>query len=180
MGRGGAWDRASERRVYPAIAANPDLNHSTRNQNSLKRESARVLFTRCAPRTRPVRQQRPRSALFPHTRSRSSGLSAALHAPGRNKPSAPSGLGPAAFCSQSCPVERALQVPEITRHAGASANTNIFFFKKNYTRGTSASSSTRDTLPAESPGDDGLILPCPSDPSLAGNPRTMAEPARPH
>lgn len=92
---GGTWDPASERRVYPAIALNPDLNHSIRNQNSLKRESARVLFTRSVPNTRtvrqraaeaPRRQQRPHSGLFPHTRARSSGLSAALHAPVRNNP----------------------------------------------------------------------------------------------
>lgn len=47
-------------------------------------------------------------------------------------------------------------------------------------RGTSVSPSTRDTLPAGSPGDGGFILPCLSDPSLAGNPRPMPEPARPH
>lgn len=178
---GGTWDRASERRVYPAIALSPDLNHSIRNQNSLKRESARVLFTRSVPSTRTDgrtdrRQQRPHSGLLPHTRSRGSGS-----APRSTLPSATTQGSFGARTSllfTILPIERALQVPKITRHAAANANTRNYL--KNDTRGTTASPSTRDTLPAESPGDDGFILPCLSDPSLAGNPRTMAEPARPH
>lgn len=38
------WDRVSERLVYPAIALTPDPNHRMRNQSSLNRESACILF----------------------------------------------------------------------------------------------------------------------------------------
>lgn len=171
---GRTWDRASERRVYPAIALNPDLNHSIRNQNSLKRESAGVLFTRSAPSTRtvqqraaepPRRQQRPRS-----------GLSAALRAPVSNNPGLLRGSDQPFVRN---PAYRTWDsgFQNNQAHGCQHKYQELLKKKKNDTRGTGASPSTRDTLSAESPGDDGFILPCLSDPSLAGNPRTMAEPA---
>lgn len=101
---GGTWDRASERRVYPAIALSPDLNHSIRNQNSLKRESARVLFTRSVPSTRTDGRTDGSSARTRGcSRTRAPAARAQRRAPRsrQQQPRAPSGLG-RAFCSQSC------------------------------------------------------------------------------